>query len=99
MADAFRQNFLPMHTIVEIDIEKCMLESWKTLLVSILLGTIVFSVSVYCLGKIYDTTQDGNTYHKLAVGSMKNGWIPLREKFSLLRLICQISGFTSITAM
>ena len=61
----------------EIDIEKCMLESWKTLLVSILLGTIVFSVSVYCLGKIYDTTQDGNTYHKLAVGSMKNGWNPL----------------------
>lgn len=47
------------------------------MLVSILISTVVFTLSVYICGKIYDTTSDGNTYHKLAVGSMKNGWIPL----------------------
>lgn len=47
--------------------------------ISIILGAVVFTISVYCVGKIYDTSADGNTYHKLAVGSMKNGWIPLYE--------------------
>ncbi len=47
------------------------------ILIAILLGTIIFTASVYVCGKIYDTTSDGNTYHKLAIGSMKNGWIPL----------------------
>ncbi len=44
---------------------------------AILIGTVIFTVSAYVEGKIYDTTSDGNTYHKLAVGSMKNGWNPL----------------------
>ena len=46
---------------------------------SILIGAIVFTVAVYLVGKIYDTTADGNSYHKLAVGSMKNGWNPMYE--------------------
>lgn len=49
------------------------------IIISILLGSIIFTAIVYCNGKIYDTTADGNSYHKLAVGSMKNGWIPLYE--------------------
>lgn len=46
-------------------------------ILSIVLATLIFITSAYIEGKIYDTTSDGNTYHKLAVGSMKNGWIPL----------------------
>lgn len=47
------------------------------MLLAIIIGTIIFTASSYVEGKIYDTTSDGNTYHKLAVGSMKNGWNPL----------------------
>ena len=31
------------------------------------------------VGNIYDSTADGNTYHKLAVGALKNGWNPLYQ--------------------
>ncbi len=61
----------------ELDIKNYVIGNWKPFIASILLGTVIFGASVYCLGKIYDTTSDGNTYHKLAVGSMKNGWNPL----------------------
>lgn len=58
-------------------------ESIKKVLIqiisSICIGALVFTIAVYCVGKIYDITSDGNTYHKLGVGSMKNGWNPLYE--------------------
>lgn len=44
--------------------------------VSIIIAGIVFTFSVICATYFYDSTPDGNTYHKVAVGSMKNGWIP-----------------------
>lgn len=47
------------------------------IILAIAIGTIIFTISASVEGKIYDTTSDGNTYHKLAVGSMKNGWNPL----------------------
>ncbi len=33
----------------------------------------------YISGKIYDTSWDGSSYHKVAVGELKNGWNPLYE--------------------
>ena len=49
------------------------------IIASICIGALVFTIAVFCVGKIYDVTADGNTYHKLGVGSMKNGWNPLYE--------------------
>ena len=37
---------------------------------------IVFS-SIVIGGKLIDYTADGNTYHKLAIGNMKDGWNPV----------------------
>lgn len=48
----------------------------KQNIISILVALLVFVISICSLGTIYDTTSDGNTYHKLAIGSMKNGWNP-----------------------
>ena len=28
---------------------------------------------------VYDLSEDGNTYHKTAIGSLKNGWNPFYE--------------------
>lgn len=55
-------------------------ENYKKSLLIIFIGTIVFIVSTFFVGQIYDSTADGNTYHKLAVGALKNGWNPLYEK-------------------
>lgn len=51
----------------------------KEALISILVTTLIFSFSIFIVGKIYDNTSDGNTYHKLAVGALKNGWNPLYQ--------------------
>lgn len=51
--------------------------SYKSLLVSLLIGIIVFSSSIMYSGTTYDLTIDGNSYHKLAIGSLKNGWNPV----------------------
>lgn len=48
-------------------------------IIAIILGIIIFGVITFVEGKVYDTTADGNTYHKLAIGSMKNGWNPAYE--------------------
>lgn len=48
-------------------------------IITIILSGIVFAISVFFSTWVYDTTADGNTYHKLAVGSMKNGWNPVYE--------------------
>lgn len=44
---------------------------------AIALSLIIIFCSIFIVGKVYDTTADGNTYHKLAVGAMKNGWNPI----------------------
>ena len=48
-------------------------------IIAVVIGIIVFSLSVFVASNIYDVTSDGNTYHKLGVGSMKNGWNPMYE--------------------
>ena len=49
----------------------------KRTVVSIIIATIVFGSTTFVSTHIYDSTSDGNTYHKLAVGAMKNGWNPV----------------------
>ena len=51
----------------------------KVNIVAILLGLVIFTGVTFIEGKIYDTTADGNTYHKLAIGALKNGWNPNYE--------------------
>lgn len=48
-------------------------------IIPILIGTILFITTIFISGNIYDTTADGNTYHKLAIGALKNGWNPVYE--------------------
>lgn len=51
----------------------------KINIVALIMGILIFVGVTFVEGKIYDTTADGNTYHKLAIGSMKNGWNPAYE--------------------
>lgn len=52
-------------------------QNFKTITLTILLSIFILSLSTFLIGKVYDSTADGNTYHKLAVGAMKNGWNPV----------------------
>ncbi len=51
----------------------------KHIFISSLLSIIVFTSSIAFVTSFYDLTVDGNTYHKLAIGSLKNGWNPIYE--------------------
>lgn len=52
-------------------------KNFKKEVISIAIATLVFIAATFISTYIYDGTPDGNTYHKLAVGSMKNGWNPV----------------------
>lgn len=54
-------------------------KEWKKSIVVILVASIVFVGCAYIATATYDGTPDGNTYHKLSVGALKNGWNPLYE--------------------
>lgn len=72
---------LPIIFILSI-IEYCILykkEKWKEKLIPIVIGTVIFITSIIISSNVYDTTADGNTYHKLAIGALKNGWNPSYE--------------------
>lgn len=72
---------LPIIYVLSI-IEYCIFykkEKWQEKLIPILVGTVVFIASIIISSNVYDTTADGNTYHKLAIGALKNGWNPSYE--------------------
>ena len=54
-------------------------KEWKKAIIAIAIASVVFIGCAYAATKTYDGTPDGNTYHKLAVGALKNGWNPLYE--------------------
>lgn len=54
-------------------------DNMKINIVAIIIGLVIFSGVTFAEGNIYDTTADGNTYHKLAIGALKNGWNPNYE--------------------
>lgn len=47
--------------------------------ISIIIAILITILSTYFIGKTYDTTCDGNFYHKPAIGLIKEGWNPLYE--------------------
>ena len=51
----------------------------KSMVVVILLPIILLCGLTMLNGKVYDYTFDGNSYHKLAIGMMMDGWNPLME--------------------
>ena len=79
--------------LINIDISKMMLpiiiiitsilfilvnrKNWKNQVITIAIALVIFTIFTSIIGKCYDSTADGNTYHKLAVGAMKNGWNPV----------------------
>ncbi len=44
-----------------------------------ILPILIIGFSIYFSGKIYDFSYDGNSYHKAAIGELKNGWNPVFE--------------------
>ena len=46
---------------------------------SIIISILIFIISILIAGNTYDMSWDGNTYHKTAIGSLKNGWNPVYE--------------------
>ena len=54
-------------------------KEWKKALLVIVISSIVFIGCAFAATKMYDGTPDGNTYHKLAIGALKNGWNPVYE--------------------
>ena len=72
---------LPIIYVLSI-IEYCIFykkEKWQEKLIPVLIGTVIFITSIIISSNVYDTTADGNTYHKLAIGALKNGWNPSYE--------------------
>lgn len=51
----------------------------KINIIAIAIAVLIFGCITFFEGKIYDSTADGNTYHKLAIGCLKNGWNPCYE--------------------
>lgn len=78
-------------------------EKRKTqILLSVMISILVFAASIWICSRTYDLTWDGNTYHKLAIGSIKDGWNPLYQhaenfiKSDTAQLGIQDDGFNSI---
>lgn len=51
----------------------------KTVWLSILIALILFVIMTVFSSAVYDISCDGNTYHKAAVGYLKNGWNPVYQ--------------------
>ena len=49
----------------------------KKILLNTILLIILITSSIFAMGKIYDSSYDGNNYHKVAIGEIKNGWNPV----------------------
>lgn len=47
--------------------------------ISILLFLVILFSSIFVASKIYDSSYDGNSYHKGAIGMMSHGWNPVYE--------------------
>lgn len=50
----------------------------------IFVSIILLVMFVYVSGRVFDTSWDGNTYHKFAVGMLKNRWNPFYEPSAAL---------------
>lgn len=51
----------------------------KSYIISVSFAISLILISTLFIGKTYDTTADGNFYHKPAVGLIKDGWNPVYQ--------------------
>lgn len=51
----------------------------KTIIIELFIAVAVIATTIVIANGIYDFSWDGNAYHKLAVGLLKNGWNPLSK--------------------
>lgn len=51
----------------------------RRIIISIVAVFCLIGASIAIAGSFYDSSYDGNSYHKVAVGSLKNGWNPVYE--------------------
>lgn len=75
-------NFYTLITFLISITELCYLnkkEKWK-LTIPVIITIITFIVATSFSGFVYDTSYDGNSYHKEAIGLLKNGWNPIYEE-------------------
>lgn len=52
-------------------------ENKGNVILSIIITVIISIAFTYCIGKIFDISYDGSSYHKIAIGLIKEGWNPL----------------------
>lgn len=58
---------------------------------------IVLFASIFLANKCFDLSWDGNSYHKAAVGELKNGWNPLYENIEDFNISKKNSNFIAGT--
>ena len=51
----------------------------STKIFSIILALFILAIAIAICSHTYDLTWDGNTYHKLGVGCLKDGWNPIYQ--------------------
>ena len=49
----------------------------KDFIISLSVFLLIILGSIFISGKLYDVSYDGNSYHKAAIGELKNGWNPV----------------------
>lgn len=52
---------------------------WKEYVRVVVFFSVIVAVIVLFISHVYSRDWDGNAYHKMAVGILKNGWNPLQE--------------------
>ena len=53
------------------------IDDW--IIIEIVSTILLFMILIFISGKIYDFSWDGNNYHKISVGLLRNHWNPLRD--------------------
>lgn len=51
----------------------------RTFVISVVSFFFILVITIVLYSFVYSSDYDGNTYHKMAIGLLKNGWNPIRE--------------------
>lgn len=81
---------IPVATFISIVIYCCYRRScgWniKSILLVLILGFIIVVLSSSACSVVLDRSSDGNWYHKIAIGLLKNGWNPIYQSVEEFRM-------------
>lgn len=75
---AYLSIFAPVFIIYGL-LKNQKLNNLKNIMISIVLPIIIITFSIFLSGKLFDSTWDGNMYHKAAIGYLMDGWNPVYE--------------------